>query len=173
MWFALWLVLIGLSFLQRPDTLGIGIGDFTLPYSPQLAEPMWTMDYSMNRGTPWPFYDTTTRELGFSKDGQVPQSLDIRDIYQKFLNGRARAAESRAEAATHGHNLHYGEQDNEMFAIELMLANGQLRDVQFDPIGRTLNILHAIAVIAVLVSIGLYLWLRVHPVPAPPPLPVE
>lgn len=171
--FVVWLVLIGLSLLQRPDTLGYGMGDYMLPYSYQSDEPLWTMDYSMTRGTPWPFYDTTTRELGFKQDGQVPQSLDIRDIYQRYLNGRAFFAESRAEAAAHRDNLHYGEQDIEMAVIELMLANGQLLDVQFDPVGRTLNILHAITVVAILASIVVYLWLRLRPVSAPPPLPIE
>lgn len=169
----MWLVLIGLSFLRQPDTRGIGMGDHMLPYSHQPGEPLWTMDYSMTRGTPWPFYDTTTRELIFKKNGQVPQSLDIDNIYQRFLDGRAMYTKVTAEAAQLGHHPSYGSPDDEMAAIEQMLANKQLRDVQFDPVGRALNILHGLTVIAALACYAAFSWLKLRRTQAPPPVSTE
>ena len=168
---AIAIILFALSWLQVPYVRGYKIGGTTLFASSQPGTSEWHMDYSMDVGTRWPFVDTTTREITIYKDRAVVSTVDFDKVIKIMLEGKAALAAIDAEHVNFAPH-HFDETgEHEWLRIEQMLLGHTLRDVQRDPLGRALNVLHAAMLLAALACFAAFAFLKLRPLAPPPSAP--
>ena len=127
------------------------------------------MDYSMDVGKPWPFVDTTTREITIYKDRAVVETVDFNQVIQILLKAQASSAAIDADHVAFSPH-HFDERSEyEWLKIEQMLLEHTLSDVHLNRLGRALNVLHATAVLAALVCLVAFVILKMRLLTPPPP----